>query len=69
MLKEQPIKYGQLKKSIPNICNKILSQELKKLEMDNLIERIPYTTIPPKVEYLPTNRGKSLENILYELCL
>ena len=69
ILKRQPIRYGQLKKSIPNISHKILSQELKKLEMDNLIERIPYTTIPPKVEYIPTDRGRSLENILTELCI
>lgn len=69
ILNNNPIRYGQLKKSIPNISHKILSQELKKLEMDNLIERIAYATIPPKVEYIPTDRGKSLENILTELCI
>lgn len=69
ILKDNPIRYGQLKKSIPNISHKILSQELKNLEMDNLIERISYATIPPKVEYMATDRGKSLENILTELCL
>lgn len=69
ILKSPSIRYGQLKKSIPNISHKILSQELKNLEMDNLIERIAYATIPPKVEYTPTERGKSLENILAELCI
>ncbi|ADK14839.1 MULTISPECIES: winged helix-turn-helix transcriptional regulator [Clostridium] len=69
ILKNDPIRYGELKKSIPNISHKVLSQELKSLEMDGLIERIAYTTIPPKVEYIPTDRGKSLENILTELCL
>lgn len=69
ILKTEPIRYGQLKNSIPNISHKILSQELKKLEMDKLIERIAYATIPPKVEYISTTRGKSLENILIELCL
>lgn len=69
ILKTHPIRYGELKKSIPNISHKILSQELKNLEMDSLIERIAYATIPPKVEYLATNRGKSLEHILNELCL
>jgi DNA-binding HxlR family transcriptional regulator len=68
ILKSQPIRYGQLKESIPNISHKILSQELKKLEMDGLIERTSYPTIPPKVEYIPTERGRSLENILTELC-
>lgn len=69
ILKTPHIRYGQLKKSIPNISHKILSQELKNLEMDNLIERIAYPTIPPKVEYTPTARGQSLNNILTELCL
>ncbi|PJI08587.1 MULTISPECIES: winged helix-turn-helix transcriptional regulator [Clostridium] len=69
ILKAQPIRYGELKKSIPNISHKILSEELKKLEADSLIARIPYATIPPKVEYKPTDRGKSLENILTELCI
>ncbi|MBE6069567.1 MAG: winged helix-turn-helix transcriptional regulator [Clostridium lundense] len=69
ILKDHPIRYGQLKKSIPNISHKVLSQELKNLEMDSLIERIAYATIPPKVEYIPTDRGKSLENILADLCL
>ena len=67
--KSQPIRYGQLKKSIPNISHKILSQELKNLENDNLIDRIAYPTIPPKVEYMLTERGKTLENVLTELCL
>lgn len=69
ILKKQPIRYDELKKSIPNISHKVLSQELKNLETDNLIERIAYATIPPKVEYIPTERGNSLENILTELCL
>jgi Predicted transcriptional regulators len=69
ILKTPPIRYGQLKKSIPNISHKVLSQELKSLEMNSLIERVAYATIPPKVEYLPTNKGKSLKNILTELCL
>lgn len=67
--KSHPLRYSQLKKSIPNISHKVLSQELKNLENDGLIERIAYPTIPPKVEYILTERGQSLENILTELCL
>lgn len=68
IIKEQGIRYGQLKKSIPNISHKILSQELKILEMDGLIERKSYATIPPRVEYSLTDRGKSLEDILTQIC-
>ncbi|QHQ60951.1 transcriptional regulator [Anaerocolumna sedimenticola] len=69
ILKSPHIRYGELKKSIPNISHKILSLELKRLEMDGLIERIAYPTIPPKVEYNLTEKGRSLDNILTELCL
>ncbi len=57
-----------IKKEVVHISHKILSQELKYLERDGLIKRISYPTIPPKVEYLSTKRGKSLESILLELC-
>ncbi|HBE9727773.1 winged helix-turn-helix transcriptional regulator [Clostridioides difficile] len=68
ILKQEPIHYSQLKKEVVHISHKILSQELKYLERDGLIKRISYPTIPPKVEYLSTKRGKSLESILLELC-
>lgn len=68
ILRQPSIRYGELKKQIPHISHKILSQELKRLEMDRLVQRIAYPTIPPKVEYLPTEKGKSLEHILEELC-
>lgn len=68
ILNSNPIRYGELKKAIPNISHKVLAQELKKLEMDSLIERVAYATIPPKVEYIATDRGRSLENILADLC-
>lgn len=69
ILKTHSIRYGELKKSISIISHKVLSQELKNMEMDGLIERIVYASIPPRVEYLPTTRGKSLENILTALCI
>ncbi|MDU1094721.1 MAG: winged helix-turn-helix transcriptional regulator [Clostridioides difficile] len=68
ILNQEPIRYSQLKKEVVHISHKILSQELKYLERDGLIKRISYSTIPPKVEYLSTKRGKSLESILLELC-
>jgi hypothetical protein len=46
-----PIRYGQLKNQIPHISHRILSQELKYLEMDGLIQTISYLSIP-KVEYI-----------------
>lgn len=68
ILKKPYIRYGELKRTIPNISHKVLAEELKKLEADNLINRISYPSNPPRVEYVPTERGTSLEGILKELC-
>ena len=66
ILNQEPIRYSQLKKEVVHISHKILSQELKYLERDGLIKRISYSTIPPKVEYTLTSKGKSIVPILQQ---
>ena len=56
---QEPIRYGKLKKSIPDISEKMLIQTLKELQEFNLISRKNYKTIPPKVEYRITDRGQN----------
>lgn len=46
----------------------MLTQQLRELEEDNVINRIVYNQVPPKVEYELSEYGKSLENILHLLC-
>ena len=48
---------------------KTLSSNLKELEADQLIIRKEYPQIPPKVEYMLSERGRSLMNILDQLCV
>jgi len=57
-------RYGEIKKSIPPITHKMLSQQLKELEAEQLIHRKEYHQIPPKVEYSLTERGNTLIPIL-----
>lgn len=57
-------RYGELKKSINEITHKMLSTQLKSLEIDGLILRKEYTQIPPKVEYSLTEKGKTLMPVL-----
>lgn len=57
-------RYGQLKKRLPTISHKILSQQLSALEYEELIHREEYPQIPPKVEYSLTEKGKTLIPIL-----
>ncbi|HYE82224.1 MAG TPA: winged helix-turn-helix transcriptional regulator [Clostridia bacterium] len=69
IMKKQLVRYGQLKRSIPYISHKVFAQELKALEADGLVQRVAYAEVPPKVEYSLTERGRSLEKVLTELCL
>ena len=63
------VRYNELKRYIGTISHKTLSTSLKELEKDQLINRKEYPQIPPKVEYSLSERGKSLMEILDQLCI
>jgi len=54
------VRFGQLATSIPNISRKVLTDQLKSLQRDNLISRKQYQQIPPKVEYSLTKKADGL---------
>ncbi|MCM3315343.1 helix-turn-helix transcriptional regulator [Rummeliibacillus sp. G93] len=60
---------SELKRLMPNITQKMLTQQLRELEEDGVINRIVYNQVPPKVEYELSEYGQSLEGILNSLCL
>ncbi len=69
VLEEEGIlRYGQLKRFLPNISHKMLSQQLKELEKMQLISRKAYQQIPPKVEYSLTKKGNTLLPIIDRMC-
>ena len=55
---------GELKKLLPGISHKMLSQQLKELEQEGLITRKQYNVVPPKVEYSISEKGLSLKPLL-----
>jgi len=59
---------SELKRLMPNITQKMLTQQLRELEDDGIINRIIYQQIPPKVEYELSEYGESLQSILDALC-
>ena len=61
------LRFGELRKLIPQATSKMLTQQLRKLEEDNLIIRIVYPVVPPKVEYSLTELGQSIRPILYAI--
>lgn len=64
LTKQNVMRYGEMKKCLLGITHKMLSQQLKELEADDLIHREEYHQIPPKVEYSLTELGKSLLPVL-----
>jgi DNA-binding HxlR family transcriptional regulator len=63
-LKEGPKRFGELKKEIPDISEKILIQTLKNMAENKFISRKDFKTIPPKVEYSLLKKGKSTLGII-----
>lgn len=58
----------ELKRLMPGITQKMLTQQLRELEEDGLVRRKIYNQVPPKVEYSLTEYGWSLDSILTTLC-
>jgi len=57
-------RFGVLKTSIGSISQKVLTQQLRTMEQDGLVERKIYAEVPPRVEYSLTETGVSLKPIL-----
>lgn len=53
-------RFNELKKGIPGISQKVLSENLKSLESDGLIQRKVFAEVPPRVEYSLSEIGQSL---------
>ncbi|MFT5705909.1 MAG: DNA-binding HxlR family transcriptional regulator [Oceanospirillaceae bacterium] len=67
-LRGQTLRFGELKRIIPNITQKMLTQQLRELEKDRLVIRKVYAQVPPKVEYSPTELANKLTPVLDQLC-
>lgn len=68
LVEYEVLRYGELKRCIGQISDKILNNQLKELEKDGIIIRKEYPQIPPRVEYRLSKRGLSLMPILEEMC-
>ena len=57
-------RFGELKKSVGNVTQKVLTAQLRDMEEQGLVHRRVYAEVPPRVEYSLTDLGKSLKPIL-----
>jgi DNA-binding HxlR family transcriptional regulator len=66
-LRSNTLRYGQLRRCIPGITEKMLIQQLRELETDGLVNRETKPIVPPHVEYSLTPLGESLSPLLNEM--
>jgi len=60
-------RFSELQKGIPNITKKMLTTQLRELEEHDIIRRVVYPVVPPKVEYSLTEHGRTLEPVLAQM--
>lgn len=66
-LRDGPVRFGELKRRVPGVTEKMLIQQLRELEHDALVVREIFHQVPPRVEYGLTDWGRSLNMALADL--
>ena len=64
---QSPMRFGELRKALSGITNTMLTNVLRDLEADGLVDRIQYNEIPPHVEYSLTDKGRDLLPVYYAI--
>src|SRR5690349_6046652 len=67
MLAAGTLRFGQIKRRLPAVSQKMLTQQLRELERDGIVRRVVYAQVPLRVEYSLTDRGARLKPILEAL--
>jgi DNA-binding HxlR family transcriptional regulator len=67
-LRDGSKRYGELKRLIQGVSDKVLIQQLKDLEADQVLVRTDYKEVPPRVDYSLTPLGRSLAEAIVPLC-
>lgn len=60
-------RFNEIRRRIPNVTQRMLTNQLRELEADGFILRTVYPEVPPKVEYSLTARGRTLEPVIAAL--
>ena len=68
LVMEGPLRFVQLKRRIPRVTQRMLTQQLRDLERYGIVKRRAFLEIPPRVEYSVTRLGRSLHPFFKSLC-
>ncbi|MCZ8342248.1 MAG: helix-turn-helix domain-containing protein [Leptospira sp.] len=66
-LREKTLRYSEIKKTLPHISDKMLSQSLRELEELGLLTRKVYAVVPPKTEYTLTDLGRKSILVIHSI--
>jgi len=66
-LQEGELRFSELRRRIPSATQKMLTQQLRQMELEGLVSREVFAQVPPKVIYALTERGQSLRPVLQSL--
>lgn len=67
-LKDAVLRFGELRRKIPGVSERMLAQQLRELEEQGVVHREVYREVPPKVEYWLTDYGKTLRPLTDLMC-
>lgn len=61
------LRFNEIRRRLPNVTQRMLTNQLRELEVDGFVIRTVYPEVPPKVEYSLSERGRSLEPVILAL--
>jgi DNA-binding HxlR family transcriptional regulator len=61
-------RFSELQRALPGITQKMLTQQLREMERDGIVQRTVYPQVPPRVEYKLTPRGETLKPVVGAMC-
>ncbi|MDA1359714.1 helix-turn-helix domain-containing protein [Glycomyces luteolus] len=67
VLAEGPVRFGQIRRKLEGVSEKVLAENLRQLEASGIVHRELYAEVPPRVEYSLTPLGESLNQALAPL--
>jgi DNA-binding HxlR family transcriptional regulator len=62
------LRFSELRRGLEGVTQKMLTQQLRELESDGIVNRKVYPQVPPKVEYSLTGEGQSLKPVVEAMC-